>query len=391
MRKANFKTIAAGILTAAVTVTAVPFNVFAADTIKVGAIDPTTGDNANGGLDDLHGKELAVKDFNEAGGVTIDGKEYQIELVSYDDASSAAQSVSVCTKLVTEDEVVGIAGSFSSSCTLADLDVVDEYEIPMITSGSSAASILESGSDWISRSFPSDSLQIAALLNYIMENNPDTKKIGMIYCNDDYGKGGLDSLTSAAKEKGLEVVSESFGTDDTDMTAQLSSLKSQDIDALFIWCNYTPGSYCMKQARALGWDIQFYSGTGTIHEDTFELSDNTYVGTINSVPFTTSTTDESTQEWISRYEEEYGEEPSQNAARGYDGMSILLEAIKTAGSTDGAAIQEAIRNTVDHKGIQGNISIDPETGEYQGDVMIVQANEDGKWTYLDSASTTSEE
>ena len=59
-------------------------------------------------------------------------------------------------------------------------------------------------------------------------------------------------------------------------------------------------------------------------------------------------------------------------------------------STDGAAIQEAIRNTVDHKGIQGNISIDPETGEYQGDVMIVQANEDGKWTYLDSASTTSE-
>ena len=71
-------------------------------------------------------------------------------------------------------------------------------------------------------------------------------------------------------------------------------------------------------------------------------------------------------------------------------MSILLEAIKTAGSTDGAAIQEAIRNTVDHKGIQGNISIDPETGEYQGDVMIVQANEDGKWTYLDSASTTSE-
>ena len=390
MRKANFKTIAAGIITAAVTVTVVPFNVLASDVIKVGAIDPTTGDNANGGLDDLHGKELAVKDFNEAGGVTIDGTDYQIELVSYDDASSAAQSVSVCTKLVTEDEVVGIAGSFSSSCTLADLDVVDEYEIPMITSGSSAASILESGSEWISRSFPSDSLQIAALLNYIMEKNPDTHKIGMIYCNDDYGKGGLDSLTAAAEEKGLEVVSESFGTDDTDMTAQLSSLKSQDIDALFIWCNYTPGSYCMKQARALDWDIQFYSGTGTIHEDTFELSDDTYVGTINSVPFTTSTTDESTQDWISRYEEEYGEEPSQNAARGYDGMSILLEAIKTAGSTDGAAIQEAIRNTVDHKGIQGNISIDPETGEYQGDVMIVQANEDGKWTYLDSASTTSE-
>ena len=90
MRKANFKTIAAGIITAAVTVTAVPFNVLASDVIKVGAIDPTTGDNANGGLDDLHGKELAVKDFNEAGGVTIDGTDYQIELVWKDDTWSAS-------------------------------------------------------------------------------------------------------------------------------------------------------------------------------------------------------------------------------------------------------------------------------------------------------------
>lgn len=355
--------------------------------IKVGAIDPTTGDNANGGLDDLQGKELAVKDCNEAGGITIDGETYTVELVSYDDASSASQSVSVCTKLITEDEVVGIVGAFNSSCTLANLDVITEYGIPMITSGSSAASVLTSGCDWISRSFPGDKLQIAALINYILTTAPDTDKIGVVYSNDDYGKGGFDSVTDAAAAKGLEVVGESFATDDTDMTAQLSSLKSQDVDALFIWCNYTPGSYCMKQARALDWDVQFYSGTGTIHEDTFKLSDNTYVGAINSVPFTTSTTDDSTKEWIARYQAEYNEDPSQNAARGYDGMSILLEAIKTAGTTDGAAIQEAIRNTTDHQGIQGSISIDTATGEYQGDVMIVQANDQGAWTYLDSAST----
>ena len=361
---------------------------FADNVIKVGAIDPTTGDNANGGLDDLQGKQFAVEDCNAAGGIEIDGETYTVELVYEDDASSASQSVSVCTKLITESKVVGLVGSFSSSCTLADLDVIDEYEIPMITSGSSAASVLESGCPWISRSFPSDTLQIAGLMNYIMGNYPDTDKIGVIYTNDDYGKGGYDGVVAAAsKYDGVEVFGESFATDDTDMTAQLSTLKSEEVDALFIWANYTPGSYCMKQARALDWDVQFYAGTGTIHEDTFELSDGTYVGGINSVPFTTSTTDESTQDWIARYQERFDEDPSQNAARGYDGMSILLEAIRTAGSTDAAAIQEAIRNTVDHKGIQGMISIDPETGEYQGEVMIVQANEEGKWTYLESAST----
>ena len=405
MKKSLFSKAMAGVLTGAVVIgtmtgcsgqgagsTAAPASGASAPAaeskvIKVGAIDPTTGDNANGGLDDLQGKQLAVKDCNEAGGITIDGETYTVELVYYDDASSASQSVSVCTKLITEDNVVGIVGSFSSSCTLADLDVITEYSIPMITSGSSAASVLTSGCDWISRSFPGDKLQISALINYILSTAPETKKIGVIYSNDDYGKGGFNSITEAAAAKNLEIVGESFATDDTDMTAQLSSLKSQNVDALFIWCNYTPGSYCMKQARALDWDVQFYSGTGTIHEDTFKLSDGTYVGTINSVPFTTSTTDDSAKAWIEHYKNEYNEDPSQNAARGYDGMGILLEAIKTAGSTDGTAIQEAIRSTADYQGIQGSISIDKETGEYQGDVMIVQANDKGAWTYLDSAST----
>ncbi|MGB8451293.1 MAG: ABC transporter substrate-binding protein [Anaerocolumna sp.] len=357
--------------------------------IKVGAIDPTTGDNANGGTDDLQGKEMAIEDFNKAGGLDIDGRNHTVELVSYDDASSASQSISVCTKLITEDKVAGIAGSFSSSCTLACLDALNEYNIPMITSGSSAASVLESGCDWISRAFPGDTLQISALLNYITEKHPETDTIGVIYSNDDYGIGGFGGVVSAAQSKGIKVVGESFGTDDTDMTAQLSNLKSQDIDCLFIWANYTPGSYCMKQARALDWDIQFYSGTGTIHDDTFALSDGAYIGTINSVPFTSAATDESTQDWISRYKEKYGETPSQNSARGYDAMMILLNAMKDANTTDSTAIQEAIRNTKDHAGVQGNISIDPATGEYLGDVQIVQAAEGDTWVFLDSASTES--
>ncbi len=393
MRKRFYKKTLAGILGAAmlaVSLTGCSSGGGTTNVIKVGAIDPTTGDNANGGTDDLNGKELAVDDFNTAGGLSIDGKTYTVQLVSYDDASSASQAVSVCTKLITEDKVVGIAGSFSSSCTLACLPVLNEYSIPMITSGSSAASVLQSDCDWISRSFPGDTLQISALINYITQKQPETDKIGVIYSNDDYGIGGYNGVVSAAQAKGIEVVAESFATDDTDMTAQLSNLKNQDIDCLFIWANYTPGSYCMKQARALNWDIQFYSGTGTIHDDTFALSDNAYIGTINSVPFTSATTDEDTQEWISRYKEKYKKTPSQNSARGYDAMMILLNAIKTAGTTDSTAIQNAIRNTTDHTGIQGKISIDPATGEYIGDVQIVQAVEGDTWVFLDSASTSVE-
>lgn len=352
------------------------------DTIKIGAVGPLTGDSSNGGTDELEGKEMAVEDFNEAGGV--DGK--TIELVSEDDASSASQSASAVTKLINQDKVVGIIGAHNSACTLAGLEVLNRYGVPMITPGSSAETVLTSGCEWISRAFPGDDLQCKALLNYI-EENQDMDKIGVIYSNDDFGKGGLDSITEAAEEKGKEVVSESFANEDKDMTAQLSKLRDEGAEALFIWCQYTPGALIMKQARGLGWDVQFYSGTGTIHEDTFSLSDGAYYGCINSVPFISTSTDPEVQEWVDRYEEKYGTPPSQNSARAYDATMILLNAIKAAGSTEPEEVQKAIRSTKDYDGLQGNISIDPKTGEYQGDVMIVKAIEGDNWEYLGSAST----
>ena len=352
------------------------------DTIKIGAVGPLTGDSSNGGTDELEGKEMAVEDFNEAGGV--DGK--TIELVSEDDASSASQSASAVTKLINQAKVVGIIGAHNSACTLAGLEVLNRYGVPMITPGSSAETVLTSGCEWISRAFPGDDLQCKALLNYI-EENQDVDKIGVIYSNDDFGKGGLDSITEAAEEKGKEVVSESFANEDKDMTAQLSKLRDEGAEALFIWCQYTPGALIMKQARGLGWDVQFYSGTGTIHEDTFSLSDGAYYGCINSVPFISTSTDPEVQEWVDRYEEKYGTPPSQNSARAYDATMILLNAIKAAGSTEPEEVQKAIRSTKDYDGLQGNISIDPKTGEYQGDVMIVKAIEGDNWEYLGSAST----
>jgi len=351
-------------------------------TIKIGAVGPLTGDSSNGGTDELEGKQMAVEAFNAAGG--IDGK--KVELISYDDASSASQSATAVTKLINVDNVVAIVGAHNSACTLADLEVLNKYGIPMITPGSSAVAVLASGCKWISRAFPGDALQSTALVHYI-ETKAPVEKIGVIYSNDDFGVGGLKSITEAAQVYGIQVVSESFANEDKNMTSQLSKLKGEGIDCLFIWCQYSPGALIMKQARALNWNIQFYSGSGTIHPDTFSLSDDAYVGTINSVPFTSDSTVPYVQAWVKLFQERFKELPSQNAARAYDATMILLNAIKTAKSTDPQKIQDAIRSTKDYKGMQGTISIDPTTGEYIGDVMIVRARQGGTWEYLDTAST----
>ena len=94
----------------------------------------------------------------------MDGK--TIELVSEDDASSASQSASAVTKLINQDKVVGIIGAHNSACTLAGLEVLNRYGVPMITPGSSAETVLTSGCEWISRAFPGDDLQCKACLLY---------------------------------------------------------------------------------------------------------------------------------------------------------------------------------------------------------------------------------
>lgn len=351
-------------------------------TIKIGAIGPLTGESSIGGLDELAGKQMAIEEVNAKGGIL--GK--KIELFSEDDASQPSQSASAAMKLINQNGVVAIIGAHNSPCTLAVMEVLTKQSIPMITPGSSSPKVTSIDNEWIARSFPSDAIQASSLVNYAA-NKMGAKRIGIIYVNDDFGKGGYEAVKSAAEKNGVTVtVAESFMGEDKDMRTQLTKIKSSNVDALFIWCQYVPGSLIMKQAREMGWDIQFCGSTGIVHPKTFELAGKAYEGTVQTVPFIPNVPDPEKQAWVKRYEEKFNRKPSQNSARAYDATMILLEAIKNAGSTDPKAIRDAMRNTKDFPGLQGKITIEPKTGEYIGEVMIVKA-ENNDWTYLDSSSS----
>ena len=352
-------------------------------TFKIGALGPLTGESSIGGLDEKDGKTLAVEDFNKAGG--WNGQ--KAELVFEDDASQPSQSASAAMKLINTDKVVAIVGAHNSSCTLAVMEIAANSKIPMITPGSSSPAVTSSGNAWITRSFPPDPQQAFAVVRYAKEKL-GAKKLGIIYVNDDFGVGGLKSVTNAAEKLGVTLVSESFMGEDKDMRSPITKLRDAGVDGLVIWSQYLPGSLIMKQAREMGWNVQFYGASGIIHNKTWELSSGYYVGTINAVPFIPNVDDAKKQEWVKRYEERFNKKPSQNSARAYDATTMLLNAIKAANSLDPVKINDALRNTKNYDGLQGKISIDPATGEYIGEVMIVKVSETpGIWNFLESVSS----
>ena len=160
--------------------------------LYIGSIDPMTGGAASYGQEKIQGETLAVEEINAAGGIL--GME--VVLISEDSASQAAQAATVATKLITQNEVVAIQGAQTSSETMAILDILAEYGVPAVCPATSPK-IGASGNAFINRCSPDDGLQVEALIKYAGESLK-LDKIGVLYSNDDYGKGGYDSAVACA-------------------------------------------------------------------------------------------------------------------------------------------------------------------------------------------------
>jgi branched-chain amino acid transport system substrate-binding protein len=84
--------------------------------------------------------------------------------------------------------------------------------------------------------------------------------------------------------------------------------------------------------------------------------------------------------FIKAYNAEYGHDPeSAFAALGYDAVYLMADAIKRAGSTDPAAIRDALANTKGFEGVTGTITYNPPSRIPQKTVAIIEIV-NGKYT-----------
>src|SRR5215469_7413525 len=111
-----------------------------ADTVKIGVITSLTGSQAAFGEAHKHGYEIALDEINNKGG--IGGK--KIELNFYDDQSKPDQAVQGVSKLVDQDEVPMIVGSYSSESTKAIIPAVTQRQVPLIIPTATADNVLDS-------------------------------------------------------------------------------------------------------------------------------------------------------------------------------------------------------------------------------------------------------
>ncbi len=333
-----------------------------ADTIKIGSIGPLSGAVAVYGVDCLNGIKLAVDEINGAGGVN--GK--NIELVSEDDEGNPEKSVNAYKKLVTKDKAKFIVGSLTSGCTMAITSLAQAQKVLMIAPAATAPAITDAG-DYVFRACFIDPFQGTVGAKFALETL-GSKKAAVLYdVGNDYSVGLMENFVKTFANGGTIVAQESYSTGDKDFNAQLTKIKNANPDVVYLPDYYGTVALIAKQLRAQGINTPIVGADGW-DGLTSNAGDEVLNG-FYSNHYASDSTVPAVKNFVSAYISKYNATPTSFAVLGYDSVYMLKDAIVKAGSTDSAAVKDALKAT-NGDYVTGHITFDENRNPIKSAVML---------------------
>jgi branched-chain amino acid transport system substrate-binding protein len=358
--------------------------------IKIGALFALSGPAAAIGMPTKLVAEMVVAKINKEGG--INGR--PLELVIGDTESDAAKAATIAKKFIYQDKVAAIIGPTRTDSGMAVKKIVEEAGMPTFMTVGGDPVIMggeKLGSfKYVFKSPQRSSIAVKKLYSYL--KSKDIKTVGLLTATDGFGKDGLKWLEKLAPEYGLEIVAkESFGPQDTDMTAQLTKIKNAKPQAIITWTIGPAGAIVSKNKAQLGIDIPLFQCHGLPDPKYIELAGKAAAG--DRMPSTKlmavdELPDSDPQkaiikEFIHLYTDvyHYDKQFPINTHSGYawDAIMIVANGMKKAG-TDPNKLRDAIEQTKGYVGVSGIYNITPEDHNGLGeDSMVIVQVKDGKF------------
>jgi len=355
-------------------------SVASAKIIRIGGVACLTGAAATYGASTRNGCKLAFDEVNALGGIDIGGTNYLINYIFEDDQGSPEVAANAFRKLIDQDEVSAILGSVMSSCTLAGAPIAQDAGVPVISPTSTAVQVTRTG-DYIFRSCFLDPFQGAVVATFSTEDLK-AKTAAVIFDNaNDYTKGLAEAFRESFEKLGGKVVAYESFTDESktvDFSAQLTKIKSANPDVIFLDAYYSAAALMAKQARGLGITVPFVGADGWDSAEFSKLGGEAVEGGYFCNHYSPEDPRPIVQNFVKKYTETYGATPDALATLAYDAALILIDALQRAGSTDGAAIRDAISAT-DLECVSGQITFD-EYGDPLKKAAIIKV-QDGKFVF----------
>ena len=346
------------------------------DTIKIGVITSITGSQAAFGAAHKHGYEIALDEINSKGG--INGK--KVELDYYDDQSKPDQAVQGVSKLVDQDEVPIILGSYSSESTKAIVPAVTQRQVPLIIPTATADNVMDSKSPWVFRICAGANDYAHTTLAFLKDNGAP-KKIAIVYENTNFGQSNMKAMQAAAQAAGMQVVAvEPYEAKSPDYKAVLQRVKQANPDVIY-FCSYLlDATTLMRQSQEVDLNPKYYTSAGTGFAAAEFPTDK---GAGKNAEYTFSVSQwlpeakwPGSKEFDAEFTRRNNAHPAYHAMQAYESLQVAAQAMSDAKSMDRAAIRDAVRNVNLPMTPFGPVKFDA-NGQNQHPVLITQVQNGG--------------
>jgi branched-chain amino acid transport system substrate-binding protein len=358
----------------------------AQDKIRIGAVLAVTGPASFLGDPEAKTLKMLAEQINAKGGVL--GK--QIEVVIYDSGGDAAKAKQFATRLVEDDKVVAQVGGSTTGDTMAMCPVFGDAKLPFI-SLAGAVIIIDPVKPFCFKTPHTDKMACEKIFAHM--KTQAIAKIGMISGQDAFGKSMQDQCLKVAGNYGIEVVAdETYGPRDTDMTPQLTKIKAKAGVQAVLNPGFGQGpALVTRNYKQLGFTVPLYQSHGVASKGFIDAAGDAAEGVrlpAAALLIADKLADNDPQKAVVvRYTKDfvdYAKQPvSTFGGHAYDGLNILVEAIKRAGSLNGEKIRDEIEKTKGFIGTGGVVNMSP--ADHMGlDLSAFRMLEikNGGWTQL---------
>lgn len=241
-------------LTAALLMVPGPLGAFANEVLKVGITAPTTGSAATWGLGMDWAAKEAAKEVNAAGGVTVDGKKYTFEVITYDNKYTAAEGAKVAQTLINRDGARYIIGAIGTAPVQALQAISERNNVILFQSGWGKS--LRGPTRPLTFTASSTPFEIFdPLYSFVHKKHPDAKTVAILNPNDATGKESEPVAQEVWGKLGVKIVSvnwyERGSTQFQPIAAKLAAAKADIIDL-----GVTPpadAAVVYQELAVLGW------------------------------------------------------------------------------------------------------------------------------------------
>ena len=313
--------------------------------ILIGSSIPLTGSVATFGQHSRWGAELAIAEANAKGGVL--GR--KLEMDFQDNRCNPAEAVKSVTQLLAEKKYVAIFDGLCSSAALAIMPLVERAGVPFVVANASATSIAErsgvGGNKWTFKVNPTDASMLDALIGWL-DKDGKANNIAFLGEDTDFGRAGSAGLENALKKRNLKLATVDFYQKGTaDFSPVFTKIKAKKPALLALYAIDADFQNAMRQWYTLGGGIPL-TGRVLVDQVPKEIMDSGFLdGTTSVQPYDPSVDTPANRAFVEGFKKLHNTPPILVSFESYEATKVLIDAIRRAGSTNPAAIRDALVTT----------------------------------------------